>query len=409
MALKLATRFSFLSALFLVSTTLHASSFQTDLPILRIQSESPIYDLENYVKGAAELETKQGAIPINLGGLQIKGHGNSTWGMPKRPYRVKFDSKQSLIGMAKHKDWLLIANYTDKTQLRNDVGLELSKRLGLKYTPQSVFVELILNGQYEGLYQLTEKIEIDSKRLDIKELKETDTDPELITGGYLLEIDHKRRYNETGFETKLNIPFTVKEPGKITPDQLAYIQSFIQNVEDRIFSSEFADPNKGYSSVIDVQSFIDWYLLMELTKNNDAIFWTSVYLFKDRGGKLSMGPAWDFDIALGNCDYNDMANPEGWWIRKASWYERLFQDPVFKQRVRARWNQIKPVQLDTLFDYIDSRAAYLSVSQKNNFSRWPILDQYVWPNAKVTGSYKGEIDYLKSYLAARMSWMDQHL
>lgn len=391
-----------------------AFAFDTDLVVVRIVTENkaPIYDQEKYVNAKIEIQPQAGGNPAFAykGDLQIKGHGNSTWGMPKRPYRLKLKDKISVLGMPKDKDFLLLANYTDKTLLRNDVSFEISRRFGLAYTPRSESVELFLNDQYIGVYLLVEKIELGKSRVDITEMTPTDVSGDAVSGGYLLEIDHKRRWDEVGFDSKKGVMFTIKEPGdKIKQEQINYIRDYVQKAEDALFSADFKDPMKGYAAYFDVDALVNWYLVNELTKNNDAVFWTSVYLYKDRGGKLTFGPAWDFDIAIGNCNYNDMDKPSGWWIRKASWYEQLFTDPAFSAKVAVRWKQLKATQIDTMLTYIDAQAKKLDRGQKNNFAAWPILNQYVWPNAEVAGSYKGEIDYLKSYFTKRMNWMDGEL
>jgi CotH kinase protein len=155
-------------------------------------------------------------------------------------------------------------------------------------------------------------------------------------------------------------------------------------------------------------------MVNELFKNNDAVFWSSCWLYKDRSGKIFMGPVWDFDTGAGNVNYNGNNDPTGWWLRSnplptAQWTERLFDDPAFAAAVAARWKQIKVSQLDTLSTYIDQNAAALDQSERNNFQRWPILSTYVVPNAEVAGSYQGEVNYLKSWLTQRIAWMDSEL
>ena len=188
----------------------------------------------------------------------------------------------------------------------------------------------------------------------------------------------------------------------------------MQQAENVLYSAGFADPATGYPQYLDQDSFIGWYLVNELFKNNDAAFWSSCWLYKDRNDKLFMGPVWDFDLGAGNINYNGNDDPTGWWLRSnpltyTQWTKRLFDDPAFAAAVASRWKQLKKTQFDTLSAYIDENAAALDQSQQNNFQRWPILGQYVPPNAEVAGSYQGEVDYLKSWLTKRIAWMDSQL
>jgi hypothetical protein len=185
------------------------------------------------------------------------------------------------------------------------------------------------------------------------------------------------------------------------------IKADVQHLEDVLYSETFSNPEEGYRKYLDVDSFVDWYLVNEITKTNDAIFYTSVFMYYDEEQKkYCMGPVWDFDISLGNINYNDCDKPEGFRIKNYSWTKRLFEDPYFVSLVKDRWNA-KKNEFFTLQQYIDEQAAYINDAQTQNFNLWNILNIYVWPNAVVPGSYQGEIDYLKSWLAARLSWLDE--
>lgn len=378
-----------------------------DLPIVRIVTENhtPIASKEDYLRATLTIDpngTAEAALSVPL---RIRGRGNSTWTMAKKPYKLKLDAKASLLGMPSDKDWVLLANYADKTMLRTRVAFELGNRVGLAWSPRSRFVELFINDAYQGTYQLGEGIKVDNDRVDIPELDEDEIAGSELTGGYLLEVD-MRLGGDVFFYTGIGVPLLIDTPEAPTPEQFAYIQDYIQQVEDAIYSDNSADPATGYAAYIDVDSFINWYLVNEIMKNNDSIFFSSCWMYKQRDGKLFMGPLWDFDIAGGNIDYNDNDDPTGWWVRKSRWFDGLFSDPAFRERVKARWNELKAEQLDTILDYIDNSSDALAQSASNNFQRWPILDQWVWPNAVVTGSYEGEIQYLRQWLQSRIAWMD---
>ena len=381
----------------------------TGIPVLYIETEAqaPIVSKDDYLNGQLTLlVNERGEESLREAAIEIRGRGNTTWQMPKKPYKIKFAEATEVLGMPAHKTWVLLANYADKTLLRNQIAFQLSERFGLVYTPRSQFVDLYLNGAYQGNYQLAEQIKIDENRLNIEELKADDAEDK-ISGGYLLEID-RRPDEDTSFRTTQGERFVIKSPEEANPEQVAYIQQYVQTTEDALFADTFADPEQGYAQYIDIESFVDWYLLNELVKNTDARFQNSVYFHKLRGGKLIIGPVWDYDISMGNINYNMGELPEGWFVREASWYQRLFEDPAFVQQVTARWQALKPEIASVLTD-IDQGAAYLDQSQQLNFKRWDILGRSVWPNPVVTGSYAGEIAYLKDWLTRRIAWMDSEL
>lgn len=378
-----------------------------DLPIVRIITENraPIESKDEYIRATLTIDPNGAAFEAFSAPLRIRGRGNSTWAMPKKPYRLKLDEAAPLLGMPANRDWVMLANYADKSLLRTHVAFELGNRVGLAWSPRFRFVEVFINDQYLGTYQLGEQIKVDTDRVNIPEPDEDDIEGSALTGGYLLEID-ERLDGDVYFRTRLGVPFVLDTPEEPTPEQRAYIESYIQQTEDAIYSPDFADPETGYAAYIDVDSFIHWYLVNEIMKNNDAIFFSSCWMYKQRDDKLFMGPLWDFDIAAGNINYNNNDDPTGWWIRKAPWINRLFDDPAFEARVRNRWSELKATQIDTILEFIDEWASTLSLAASNNFERWPILDQWVWPNAVVTGSYEGEVEYLRSWLETRIAWMD---
>jgi hypothetical protein len=381
----------------------------TDLPVVWIttQGGAPITDTETYVPGSLAISSDlAGANVLYSGTMQIKGRGHSTWWMPKKPYRIKLDTKASLLGMPTERDWNLLANYCDKTLLRNAVAFELSRRLGMPWTPRSAFVEVFLNGRYDGTYQLTEKIEAGPDRVDITRMAATDTAGDALTGGYLMEID-ERLDGATWFYTPRQVPIVIQDPDPAVPQQLDYIRSYVTQAEDALYSSAFADPALGWPAYFDAGTFIDWFLVNETAASVDAIFFSSCWLYKHRMDPLlRMGPVWDFDISMGNVNYSTAVNPAGWWVRLGPWYSRLFQDPNFAAAVAVRWNAVKATELDTLPAFVDQTAAALALAQQNNFQRWPILGQWVWPNSECAGSYAGEIDFVKSWLTQRIAWMD---
>jgi hypothetical protein len=384
---------------------------RVQLPVLRITTDNsaPIVSRDDYINAQMSLVSNVAGVAAVNGGLQIRGRGNSTWDIhPKKPYRLKLTDKQSLLGMPSSKDWVLLANHSDKTLLRNAAALDLGTRIGLAWSPRSAFVEVYLNNRYDGVYQLVENIKVTKDRVNIDELAETDVGADVITGGYLLEVDF-REDGHTMHSSINDLPIVFQSPEEPVPAQQAYIEGYINELETVLHSTGFADPATGYAAYIDVDSFVRWYLVNELFRNVDANMWSSCWMYKPRGGKLFMGPLWDFDLAAGNANYSDAFKPDGWHIRNAPWFSRLFEDPAFVARVKVAWNGMQADGLPTMFQAITARSASLQQPQLNNFQRWPILETYVWPNYRIPGSYAGEIEYLNVWLGDRIAWMDQQL
>jgi hypothetical protein len=386
------------------------SAQTTGLPAIKIDTQNrPVNSTSVWVEGTAYTLYDANGVQLLNDYTDIKGRGNSTWGMPKKPYSLKLSTKKSVLGMSEHKRWALMANYSDKTLLRTEVAFRMGTVFdNLAWTSRSKQVNFYFNNQYVGVYQLTESIKIDTNRVNINEISEKNPG-----GGYILEID-VRKGEIFNFTTTRGIVFNCSDPDdgldKVidgdTRTIFEKIRTDVQHVEDVIYSADFADFDEGYRKYIDIDSFVDWYLVNEITKNNDAVFYSSVYMYYDPvQKKYCMGPLWDYDISSGNINYNGNDNPEGFWIKGCAWITRLFQDPYFVSLVKNRWNA-KKQEIANLSQYIDDQAAYLDRAQTYNFKKWNILNIYVWPNAVVTGSYQGEIDYIKSWLGQRIAWLD---
>jgi hypothetical protein len=376
----------------------------TGLPIIYLTTTAPVISKSDYVSGSAvidaNLDFQQDVTSIPL---TIKGHGNSTWtNYPKKPYKMKFNSKTAMLGIPQAKDWILLANYDDKTLMRNQFALNLGTKIGADFTSPTRFVEVVMNGEYLGNYLLTCEVEVDPNRVNISELNKSSTPAGQISGGYLLEL-HEQVDDPVSFTTSKGLPFTIDDPDDFTTPQLTYIHNYIQTVEDAIFST---NATSSYDQYINSDSFINYYIVEEVMKNNDAIDWGSIYYYKDVNGKLGMGPIWDFDIGAGNVNYSDAANPTGWWVQNSVWFHQLFQDPAFRQKVKARWNAIKNKELVAAMNSIDTTAANLNLSQQQNFIKWPILNVNVGVNQFVLGTYPAEVAELKKWLNTRIAWMD---
>lgn len=360
---------------------------------------APIDSLETYVAGTI---TVTGAGPVATRAAQFRGRGNSTWPLPKKPYRIKLGAAASLIpGVAKSKDWVLLANYYDPSSLRGAVAFEIGRRAtGLDWTPTFQHVEVTLNGVPVGLYQLGEHVKIDPARVAIDSMGSGDTIGAALTGGYTLEID--QRYidaGDPGFTTPHGVMIALDDPDGTVAAQAGYIEDYIAAFEAALYGTNWLDPTTGYAPFIDRDSFIDWYLIEELLANTDSGFYSSCKLYKPRSGPLHMGPIWDFDLSLGRQFGTDaQRDPQQPYTRTgATWYQRLFEDPAFVDAAGARWAALKAdlVGADPIAGFIDAQHARIVYAARR--------DRDTWGRA-VTGIDTPE--ELKAWLTRRMTWMD---
>lgn len=391
----------------------------TGLPVVQIwtTNAAPVVDKDNYL--TACLRIRDGSVlrygqGLYHGNIKIKGRGNTTWNMPKKSYRLKLDAASQVLDMPAHKDWVLLANYADKSLMRTALAMEFSRRLGFPWTPRLRFAEVYLNDEFLGNYQLGEKIEVAPSRVAVTEMTGTDNAAPAVTGGYLLEVDYLDRLtpDDRWFTTTAGLSYALQSPAadKVTTEQMAYVSQYVQQMESAILAAD-SNTTTGYPVYIDKTSLVRYYILQELLKNKDAAMGSSVYLHKQRGGKFVMGPPWDFDISAGNIDfYPDAMGPTGWYLmNSAAWFDALMRrDPTFKAAVVTRWRSFR-WQLWDLNLLVESYALALNASQKANFQRWPILGSYVWPNQYVGATYRDEVNWLKNWLNTRVAWIDANV
>ncbi len=396
----------------------YSQSQKTNLPAIYINTDgnTPVTSKEDYLKGRITIVSSDASEKLDMV-TEIRGRGNSTWEFPKKPYRIKLDKKYNIFNLpAKAKSWTLLANHADKTLMRNALAYKISNFLGLEFTPSVKFVDLTLNGQFLGNYMLSDQIEVNTKRVNIDELDSTVVDPQAITGGYLLEIDGFAASEPVWFTTGQGLKITVKSPddSQITSQQMTYIQNYIADFENRLFSADFKDPVFGYRAKVDTTSLVNWYIGCELTGNSDS-FW-STYVYKRRNNdKLFFGPMWDYDIAFNNDSRlgdavnklmrNSAHNPR-------TWIEQLYKDEWFQQAVCKRWNELVNKNMETeLTDFITSTATLIDQSQQLNFSSnlWPILNTRVYQEQFLFKTYAEGVNYLKQYVKNRISFLNTAL
>lgn len=378
------------------------------MPVVRIEFNGDRVHKDTYSDGSITIEDPDmfySETSTLQSEMQIKGRGNSTWDMPKKPYRIKLASKQEVLGMPASKNWALLANYADKSLMRNSTAMEISRIIGFPWTPRARTVELYLNGEYQGVYNLFEHKEVGKNKVNIGDDE------------YYLEIEQSID-EPYYFYTGKGVPLQLKNPENPSNEQVTYIKQYVNDFEKALFGANFADPAKGYAAYIDVDSFVDNFIIEELSKDIDGNVRKSSFLTLQEKGKLTFYHQWDFDLAFVNADYfpGGENGPTGWWVKdygtnstkNSGWYWRLFQDKEFVRKVRDRWSELYP-KLQMVPNYIDLSVEEMGSAPDRNFQVWKILDIYVWPNVKVTGSYSLEVKYLKDFYVQRLEWMNSNI
>lgn len=358
------------------------------------------------------------------GKISIELRGSTSQEFPKQSYglETQYESGEarnvSLLDLPEENDWVLYAPYSDKSLIRNILAYKLSGELG-HYAPRTKLCELVLNGDYRGVYVLVEKIKRDKNRVDISKLTPDEIQGDDLSGGYIIKIDKNAGnsgplwLSESG-----GIYFQYEYPDydEIVPEQKEYIKNYIDAFELALASTHFSDPELGYRTFMNDRSFIDFFIINEVSKNIDG-YVLSTFFYKDKeskGGKLSMGPVWDYNLAFGNADYRQGFRTDGFQVNINSspwWWNRLLQDTTFMDDIKKRWYNIRSKQFstDVIFGIVDSLSLLLSEAQERNFQRWDILGSNVWPNYYVGESYEDEITFLKNWTSQRLLWLDEHL
>ena len=384
----------------------------TNLPTVSIHTlnnEIP-YDKEHQIVSQLTIISDNGTKLLSEPGT-TRERGNASRGFPKKPYRIKFDKKQRVLDApAKAKKWTLINNYGDKTLMRNLLAFELSKRLGMTYTPYGTAVDVLLNGEYKGCYQLCDQIDINKNRVNITEMTPQDNSGVALTGGYFIEIDAYAGDEKSWFNSSRWTPVTIKSPDEdsITVEQADYIEERFNMME------------QNWKRYLDKESFLRHFLVGELSGNTDT-YW-SVYMHKDRNESLFYtGPVWDFDLAFNNDDRTYPVNAKTDYVYRSggscAGNMRNFVDNIvindaesIRQLVEI-WDEARQQGLneESMVAFVDSMEQALDQSQKLNFLRWPILNQRVHQNPMALGSYKNEVDVVRQFMENRIAWMDNRL
>lgn len=437
--------FYFIFAVFL-SLPLSAQTNLTssNLPIIIIDTDGQqilddpriVANMQILYKGEGQVTSIEHPPNVYDGRINIEIRGSSSQIFPKKSFGLETqlpngeNNNVSLLGLPEENDWILYAPYSDKSLMRNVLAYSIANKMG-RYASRTRFCELVINGTYQGVYVLMEKLKRDKNRIDIANLNPDETTGDDLTGGYIFKIDKPTGTGGNGWHSNyaplhnsdrgIFFLYEYPESNMIVPEQAAYIEGFMNAFENNLQGENFADSLHGYRQYIDVDSFIDYLIVNEVCKNVDA-YRLSTFLYKDKDSnddKLHIGPVWDFNISLGNADYcqgqlttgwaldfNQICTNDNWLV--PFWWERLRQDFAFNTQVYQRWQELRSTTLSntSISSWISEQENTLNEAQARNFSKWEILDEYVWPNNHIGETYSSEVLYLQNWLMARLDWLD---
>jgi hypothetical protein len=370
------------------------------------------------------------------GKIGIELRGQSSQQFPMKSYSIELRDgadksiDQSLFGLPKESDWVLYAPYTDKSLMRNFLAYTMSREMG-RWASNCRYVELVVNGEYKGIYVFMEKIKRNNGRVNITKINPTDISGDAVTGGYIFSIDKEAdgwisQYKPFKGTSNQFIQYSYIAPklSAIVPEQQEYLKKYIDSFELALYQSK---PNKqtNWRNFAEEASFIDYMIVNEVSRNIDG-YRLSSYFYKDRqskGGKIIAGPVWDYDLAFRNANYCKGSDTIGWAYQFNSicpqdywqvpfWWDQLMDDATFKSNLRCRWKQLRStsLSLSRINTLIDSVVTLTAEARQRHFQQWPILGTYVWPNPQpIAGSYEEEIEYLKTWVTKRLTWLDNHI
>ncbi len=411
--------------------------FSSSLPIIKINSFSSEIPDEPSVNATMGIiwnpdgETWSDAEPNEFfGNIGIDKRGQSSlYFFPKNNFAIETkdaswaDMDTSFLNFPREEDWVLHGPYSDKTFLRNVLSMHVANSTG-GYHSRTRFVELIINGDYYGIYVLMEKIKRDNERVNIAKVQIEDIAGDELTGGYIFKIDHGEGHWYSEFNVAQNsypLAFQHVDPDveEIMPQQANYLEAYVDSFERALKSPNFYYGGKRYNEYIDLASFADHFIVKELAKDVDA-FRLSSYYYKTKdsnGGKIYAGPVWDFNLGFGNADYCEGGFAQDWMYDlhcdggNPFWWQRLREDELFINTLNCRWqtHRVNAINTDSINAFINEKVALLGAATSRNFNRWPVLNEYIWPNAQVLASYEAEINYLKNFVANRINWMDDNM
>ena len=361
------------------------------LPIVKLYADKPITKENKTYGSIKQVKINDiGVVTEDCNYITIKGRGNSTWvASDKKPYKVKFSKPNSMAGLSQERSWIFFSNPLDSSMLRNEIGFILSRMSNLAWTPNSAYADVYLNDDYRGTYQISDKVEISETKVNVG------------ADGYLIEVTPQNRLNddEVYFRTPKLI-FSIEDFEEGTDSEnYKFIKDYVTLCEEAIYDQAGAASNgMRYDELIDVDSYVDWYLINEIMKNVDAIMFSSCKMHKARTGKLYMGPVWDFDLSLGNClkeHSADLKKAENLYIAGAPWFKQLLKKREFFNKVKQRY-EFFYLNKEHLLKAIEEKAAYIKASAKCDALRWGKKD------------YDQQVKKTITFLSKRMDWLYQY-
>lgn len=427
-----------------ISTQVQSQTFtDSDLPIVVITTPggTPIVDDPRITAHMGVIDNGPGAINYLTdpytnydAAISIEIRGSTSQQYPKKGYGFETqdalgnNNPVSLLGMPMENDWILNGPYPDKTLIRNVLTFDLARKMG-HYASDTRYCELVINGDYRGVYVMMERIKIDGDRVNIDKIHIPNLWGDTLTGGYIVKVDKltgEVGYSwESAYNNEVVFQFHDPEFDELNTLQASYMENYINEFEDAIWGPNFADPNLGHPYYIDQQSFHDFFILQELGRTVDG-YRSSSFLHKDRNtlswnAKIVAGPMWDFNLSFGNADYCNANTTSGWQYEFDNicnfstsipfWWGKLLEDPNYANALRCRWEELRdgPLHTDSINYFIDSVASYVQEGRIRNFQRWPIIGVYVNWNGFVGQTYQEDLDYLKTYMEQRSVWLDNNI
>jgi len=373
-----------------------------------------------------------------LVGIETRGQ-SSQYFFPKKSFGFELRDESgegidaSLLDLPEEEDWILYAPYSDKTMLRNAITYSLGAKMGA-WQPRFKYCEVYLNGDYQGIYLLMEKIKRDKNRVDIAKLKPDEISGDDLTGGYIVKVDKIQDLNWTEYfytnptnrySNARDYAFTYVYPhfDKIATEQKNYLKTYLTDFQNALNGSSFKDPENGYQKYIDVNSFVDFQIMNELSNNVDGYRYSTFFHKKkdSNGGKLFAGPLWDFNLGYGNVDYAPAnLSTEGWLYPNYGpnegfpmhWWARLMEDPAYQEALYQRWTALRTgaFSTDAIVGNLEEMVSHMGAAIDRNYEKWPIIGQYVWPNFDYENTtYEEELYFLTRWLIYRIAWMDNNI
>jgi len=369
-------------------------------------------------------------------GIEIRGQSSQQF--EKKGYGFEWrdsmddDVDTSFLSFPEESDFVLHGPYSDKSLLRNAMAYIIGARI-MNYAPRVKMVEVVINNEYRGVYLLTEKIKRGNDRVDINKLKSDEISGDDLTGGYIFKIDKVSSGDQTwpskydpfpGEHRRPNYVFHYPKAEDLVSQQINYLTGVVWGFEDVMNGSAFEDPSNGYPGLIDIQTFVDFFFVNEISRNVDG-YRISTFLYKDKdsnGGKIKAGPVWDFNLGFGNADYCNGWLTNGWAYNfndicpqdafsMPFWWKKLIESQTFKESIRDRWGLLRqgPLATNEILAVYDSLSTFIREAADRNFEKYNILGQYVWPNKQVSRTYTEELRWTRDWIIERLIWMDTQI